>query len=81
MLESTLSPSQEFIIWPLGDGVVVRRELEDVTSPPLPWSLLQQASGQIFKDDVNGLPSSSAIASELSPHSDLRISFNTLLVR
>jgi hypothetical protein len=33
MPELTLSPSQELRIWPLGVGVVVRLELEDVTSP------------------------------------------------
>jgi hypothetical protein len=33
MPETTLSPSQRLRIWPLEDGVVVRLELEDVTSP------------------------------------------------
>jgi hypothetical protein len=50
MPESTLSPCQGLRIWPLGDGVVVRRELEDVTSPRC-QSLIQHTDkkeNQIF---------------------------------
>ncbi len=80
MPESILSPSQRLRIWPLGDGVVVRRELEDVTAPaPSPFYI--RFLDKYLKTTWTVYSPLQIFASELSPHSDLRISFNTFLVR
>jgi hypothetical protein len=40
-----------------GDGGEGRYSAPRYSTPPFPTPFLQQASGQIFKDDVNGFPS------------------------